>query len=713
MKINLTYLFIIYSILSYIFQIKADKFLNTTNQNSSQINNNNNLSTNNSELCEHDTDELLKFLTNSSNSTKTFNDFQGFILYSGININDYGDYSNCINDKKSNYILVKFFQNILLSGKFGLCYFKSCNSDYINSSKNKLIQIINAQLHINLTEAQINFSNPREKNLEYRSTKYTGLIICIIILSLIASISIIKLFINEKIEIPYDQLIDTSMVNNSKENLLNQKNMKNTKKTGTFMIFLNYFDILKNSRSIYKINNPNKTFEYLRVFDGVRVLSTCWVVWGHFFLISVSYIKVLNNYDIYDKFLTFKFSILTNAFLSVDVFFYLSGFLLYFNLQKYLKQAKNKIGFFFISLFQRYIRLLPFNLLGLFVMTYTVPFLIDGAKSEFIPGFFRACENKWWPNLLYIQNLVDYSSVGGSACVGHGWYLCDDMIYFIASTIIILFIYNKKIIKNVLFIFIFIFSCVWSVIRSIDNNYTLITKNKQQQKGDYFKDFYIQPIARLTPYLLGILYCELFFETDVYKSSLKKSETSQEENPNFLRKINVFLKNNDLLCMILFIFSFLLVNFGLFVIYIVQNYEISRGFDVFLITFDKIIFIIGLGNILHLIFLEKLEFIRIFLSLNVFTRLSRVTYGVYMLHYYVVMIFLFNSDTSFRMDFIEYSFYVMGTLFITFFISFVSSILFESPIVNMLKVFKNNEKADNNSPNKIDDSKKNTNFVKV
>jgi len=220
-------------------------------------------------------------------------------------------------------------------------------------------------------------------------------------------------------------------------------------------------------------------------------------------------------------------------------------------------------------------------------------------------------------------------------------------------------------------------------------------------KGNFFFDFYVQPFARITPYLLGILYCELFFETDIYlnktdrkkegmmesSTDLEKPEKNQDQQDECsnLRKINIYLKNNDAVCIIIFIISFILINYNIFINKFYQTYNFSPGWEAFTMTFNKVFFIIGLGNIIHLMFLEKFIFVKDFLSAKIFTQLSRLTYGDYILHYYIIMIFFYNSDSTIRINFIEFSFFAIGILVISLLASYVVGILFESPVINMLK----------------------------
>jgi peptidoglycan/LPS O-acetylase OafA/YrhL len=726
-------------------------------------------STNNTvydQACINKTDELLQLIFDPENSNKTINDYLPFFLYSGSGVNQLGDYSACIEQNDYNYVLGFFGFGL----KLGICFIKECKAEYLNKSKGKLISIINKQFHLNITESSITFSNPKDDMINYQEGLETGFYIsitCLILFALLSIIGTLLIYNSKKANKTYSLPIKNSednendkdsqsendnknisnnynnrnkvkvnqnpyvtlreeeaekkSQNEAKENLLinkykykdNDLNNNNKSKLNFFQNFFLPFDILKNVNSIFIVKNENKLMENMRVLDGVRFLSTCWVLWGHTFLILMSSpTNILNFTEIVKK---SEFVILENAFVSVDVFFFLSGFLLYFTLIKYIKNLNgisDKIKFFFISLFQRYIRLFPLIFIAsVFVIYIFAPFN-NGPISQNFVLICDGCRKYWWANLLYIQTLINYN--GGLMCVGHGWYLGDDMIFFIIMTIIILALSNKAFYFNLLIFVIFVYSNIWQIIECNNNNYT--PSFIKQNSPNYFKDFYIFPLARINPYIMGIWYCQLLLETDLYLNEEKNKEkilidrhsknsnsdviSNSVQNSNFnndydfeedsgvFKRFNRYLKKNTILCFIIFIFSLIEINYALFSVLFTNRYNTPQSFNTFCLVFNKIIFINGLGNILHLTYLGKLSFIKSFLSMEVFSILGKLTYSIYIFHYYIIMTWGINSDSSFRIDFILVTFLAMGLLAITIVFAFFMSVLFESPVINMLKTTK-------------------------
>jgi peptidoglycan/LPS O-acetylase OafA/YrhL len=693
------------------------------NQNISNIYNKNNVTlSENDQSCEAHVKEIFEILKNTTDPNRFSNLFP-FFVYSSFSLNDFGDYTSCIRDEKWNYNLISYKSSIG-NISIALCFYKECTADYFNTQKDPIIDLINSKYHLNITKSSIVFSNPKDNMEKLRPEFKTGLIISSMIMIIIASFSFIKLYYTLKenfkkkeisenyenfegsvsdmdrskgVNINFNGTSDCgSYVSSSKE--IENINNIDKKRPNFFNRFLDHFDLIKHSYSIFNVLSTNITFEYMRIFDGVRCLSTAWVVWAHIFYVN-SIIGVKDIYNAKKISQSFAFSFLSSGIVSVDVFFYLSGFLFYFNFAKVEGKIRNKIHFFTKSLAHRYLRLLPFYFIAIFFFTYIFPYIIEGGKSDSIHEVLTSCKTYWISNVLYLQNFW-----GTLNCVGHTWYLCDDMIYFIASLIIFLIFERKKIIIWTMIVLLSIFSCIWSMYVSIKYKYSLNLEKYFKIEGDFFMDFYSQPIARIVPYFMGIFYCELFLATEVYSGKNPNENilddnlnNEQEKDKKFVKKdryfkrLNNYLKENDSICFVIFLFSLIEINYAVFSNMITQNYDV-QVFDAFLLTFNKIIFVNGLGNILHLVFLGKFQFIKSFLSMEFFSKLGKITYGIYIIHIYLIRAFFYNSNMSFRFSILEYTFYAIGLFSISAILSFIFGIFYESPMISMLKSNKSEDK---------------------
>ena len=210
---------------------------------------------------------------------------------------------------------------------------------------------------------------------------------------------------------------------------------------------LHSFSALNNSR---KLLATKATAENFGCLNGMRVLSTAWVVIGHCFLyasglgpnqfmieavrsLTLNYtiicVQYLNNdHSIWQDSLKWSFQAIGNATISVDTFFLISGMLVSYLLLRELDRNKGRFNIFIFYL-HRYLRysrqckhyvtfigwiICTFNnrltpvyaiILG-FIATLMV-YIGSGPNWGFTYNTAEACRNEWWHNFLYINNFFD------------------------------------------------------------------------------------------------------------------------------------------------------------------------------------------------------------------------------------------------------------------------------------------------------------------
>merc|ERR1719473_1814457 len=147
------------------------------------------------------------------------------------------------------------------------------------------------------------------------------------------------------------------------------------------------------------------------------------------------------------------------CFYGVDSFFLLSGFLCCHGLQKkvFTKESNRSFRGFSVMYLKfillRVCRLLPLEMFCIALFFNVLPILGTGilwnmkvqalgAGAHCFEGAgSRGCEQYWWTNLLFIQDLDQY--VG--KCFGHTWYLANDMqLYLTAPFFCLAYSYGRK-----------------------------------------------------------------------------------------------------------------------------------------------------------------------------------------------------------------------------------------------------------------------------
>jgi peptidoglycan/LPS O-acetylase OafA/YrhL len=639
--------------------------------------------------CEKKTSIMIKHFMDGTPLPPEYNDSYKFIMYSGTGLNDLGDYSSCKKMKIFNYYTIIFriqFGVYNLSLGTGLCYFKECDIKYMNKAKSDIIQLLNRTQGINITEDQLSVVDPDSKNEDYRNRMRLGCIISVTILGLISLLPLIQSFMKIIPNKRASLIFDVDDERKSRKSFLENDHNVKTQEKSKLQTFFELFDFSKNVSKLLEIRHADPSLEALKVFDGVRFLSTCWVVFGHvFYYCLVAGIKNLSYIGIFSK--SVKICFIFSALYAVDVFFFMSGFMLCFGLHRLFNSQINKLKIISMAIINRYIRLLPLYSFKILMMTYISAFLGNGPtfyKSEFLNS---ACQKYWWNNLLYLNNLLTYDN--GITCAGHSWYLANDMQFFILSLFITIIFNKMNVVRNMIFVSIFVASSGYQIFETYTDNYRFNDLN-HPSKGQvhFFDGYYNKPWNRICPYLLGIFFCELFIKTEVHlrchKDKNLPSSESNKKGP--IERFNRFLMSSNVAYALIFVFSLILINYAFFISYFTNNYDIPEVWHALFLTFNKVIFVFGLGCIIHLTFLGKLVFIKEFLSFKIFSFFAKFTYGTYLIHFYILNIFFFSFNELLFFNFSDLVFMSIGVTLISIVLSFFLTILLESPVVNATKL---------------------------
>ena len=174
------------------------------------------------------------------------------------------------------------------------------------------------------------------------------------------------------------------------------------------------FSVYSNTLKLF--NTENKNQDSLTCINGIRVLSLFWVVIGHCYASFGPYGKAMvHNMNIFrDQYMRDDaMGAIFNAYLSVDTFFFIGATLLTFITLKELDKAASKGAtagskafFWFKYYVHRYIRLTGVYAVILFFHASLIKLFATGPQSNWVMMHHDVCQDNWWKNLLYINNLV-------------------------------------------------------------------------------------------------------------------------------------------------------------------------------------------------------------------------------------------------------------------------------------------------------------------
>ncbi|GIY74961.1 nose resistant to fluoxetine protein 6 [Caerostris darwini] len=242
------------------------------------------------------------------------------------------------------------------------------------------------------------------------------------------------------------------------------------------------------------------------VLIGLRFFCAAWVLLCHTF--SSSFNVVGNPVEALSMADNLWYQVILNGFYSVDIFFVLSG---YFIAKSVLELAPERLNVKFIPImiFRRLIRLVPQYAFMIFFFVTCFPHLASG---PFWPHNAGTCQDNWWMNLLFVNNLF----TDGAQCMPWTWYMPCDFQYFVVSLVVLYVLVRCPKLGKTLIFGLFCGSFAYGFYVTYENNLftgpannlDLAARNPGVFMMDFFKYFqkiYIHPLARYNVYLVGML----------------------------------------------------------------------------------------------------------------------------------------------------------------------------------------------------------------
>lgn len=413
--------------------------------------------------------------------------------------------------------------------------------------------------------------------------------------------------------------------------------------------FLLTFSISTNGGKVLSTEAPPPTS--VQAVNGVRVLSMSWVILGHTYIFLISSIK--NLIPVAPELIhRWTFQIVLNAIFSVDSFFLLSGLLVSYLTLHELEKRNGKINWL-LFYFHRFWRLTPPLMLVLLV--YTAYFQYWGSGPLWPPRSpdHDQCSQYWWRNLLYIQNFFPLSE----ECVAWGWYLANDMQFYIISPLLIYPLYRKPLIGYIICFALVLMQAIYRGIISVNLKMTMNSSTNQEK---FFDELYQRPYARIAPYVVGVL--TGFF---IWKSR------RQVRMPKCVALLGWVIA---LGCVSAVIFGTTHENSG---------HKNPLSVDALYNSLSVLTWSLGLAWIIFACNTGYGGFINTFLSAGIWSPLSRLTYCAYLVHPVIMFMYsLCQRYTLYATD-INMIFLFLGFWMCTYGIAFFVSMAFEAPMIGL------------------------------
>nr|KAG5706680.1 hypothetical protein BaRGS_005750 [Batillaria attramentaria] len=437
---------------------------------------------------------------------------------------------------------------------------------------------------------------------------------------------------------------------------------QDTVSSGTVAKLLISFSLYTNGSKLLSTYQPPGS---LTCVHGIRFLSMTWVVLGHTFGAVNGFADNSGPYQkkVYDD---FSFGMVANATLSVDTFFLLSGLLVAYLSLKEMNKNKGHLNWPMFY-FHRFWRLTPVYMMIIYFNTALTPYLATGPNApdeDQKAAMRKPCEENWWTNMLYINNLVH----GG--CEGEGWYLANDMQFYLLSPLIFVpFFYSAWLGGLSAGAFLLATSITPGVLTSIKHfqpSTTAAVDEPIEPGADYMNEYYIKPYCRMGPYIVGLIAGYL-----LYRCGTK-------------------IRMHKVVVVVGWLAATGIAVSSLFGLYDATKFTDREPMEVWQSALynalGRTAWSISVAWVIIACVWGYGGFVNTILSWGALVPLSRLTYCIYLIHMSAQNTLIRSFNTPFYMNSVNIVMFQFGLLVLCYFIGAIVSLTFESPMMGLEKI---------------------------
>ncbi|XP_066998619.2 nose resistant to fluoxetine protein 6 [Anabrus simplex] len=421
------------------------------------------------------------------------------------------------------------------------------------------------------------------------------------------------------------------------------------------------FSVYTNGSKLFAISTSGSG-STIHCLHGIRFFSMAWVIVGHRYGSIVS-LPSINPGRYGDKiYAEWKYLWITNATLSVDTFFVLSGLLVaYVFFQTVPKTNSFNIPMYYLH---RYIRLTPAVAVMILLHNSLLRHAGTGPMWDMIQkAIGNSCPDNWWITLLYVQNYVKVSK----QCIIQAWYLSVDMQLFWLSPLVLIPLWKWPKIGLGFAGALSIAGIISNFVISYVNEFSGTRVGPTARHvAELDKLLYYPTHARFVVYLLGICLGYLLVS---------------------LKSMKITIRIPKVVTLLLWLVAGGLLLLTLFIVHVFQqpDYEFNKISAAFYNALGRPGWGLGIAMVIFLCHTGHGGVIDSFLSWPWFQPLSRLTYSMYLVHIPLQMVNVSAMRTLYYLsdDNIMREFF--GDLVISLLLAIVLTLTFESPFIVLEK----------------------------
>ncbi|XP_077505899.1 nose resistant to fluoxetine protein 6-like [Amblyomma americanum] len=439
--------------------------------------------------------------------------------------------------------------------------------------------------------------------------------------------------------------------------LATQSKREHLDKNGLHHGLLTAFSAAANTRTLLHTAEKTDPSHHMQFLHGLRFFAMTHTVLAHTYGILSDVWG--NQLIILIGVQEWRSGILTSAFNSVDTMFFLSGFFLCFAV---MAQGSSGSLVFGVAVIRRLIRVcIP--LFFVIMCFYVLPCIVTGPNSKaFFDKFYVEIAEEWWRLLFQIRN---FSEVNIQTMFLHTWSLSVDFQLFVVSLLVILTLKNRKAMALRALGALSLLGCIisaWTVFDSEITPFMTLPGFKASVMLKTLNTFYIRPSYHAVCYFSG---CITFLIMDDFRR-LKMSKGTQ--------LVGWCVATSCCLCVVFMKAPW----------YHRPN-PASQFVKILATVSDRLLWSLFLAWTTLACSTGRGGFVGRFLSCNVFVPLSKLSCGVYLIHFPLILLMLHASRERLHLSHFTQLTLFFGVLTWSLLLAYLEFLMCEGPIATLDK----------------------------
>lgn len=308
----------------------------------------------------------------------------------------------------------------------------------------------------------------------------------------------------------------------------------------------------------------------------------------------------------------------------------------------------------------RYLRLTPTYAFVLFFSWNLAPHFSPGPASAITSP--KACTSYWWTNLLYINNFFPWKLQ--DECAGWTWYLANDMQFYIIAPLVFIPLYYLFPLGLVVASSILISGFITTATLSGVYKFETFNPNSDPSIAGMSNDLiYTKPWGRVAPYLVGLVFGYIIYKQISFEYGRTK---------NALLYLAVWVASGTILASTLY---------GLYFSF--HGHLMTRAEYIIYLTLSRFAWGVGLALLVFSCHNGYGSAINAFLSLKIWTPLSRMTLNAYLFHPVVMFAVYGQMQTVVHVTDLTMSLYAVGFVVLSYGAASIFCVCVELPLGNI------------------------------